>query len=255
MTVVVDFLKVVPADVGRVGATGACVLALVRYVTAIDDGRQGREVIDGLVWWRVSHAGIAAALGGMSHDAIRRAVSKLENCSELVVFDPKDSADRSRYYRLPDESLRETASPPASHYAKSRRHNAESRQPLREIASCTIPIEELKEEEEVEKGARARGTRLPPGWTPPLTAVEQMRSRYPFVDFDHELEKFRDHWDAEAGSRASKRNWTAAWRNWIRRAVEFGYPQQRRRLSTADQRVRDIQALKAIPEPPLELEA
>jgi len=33
-----------------------------------------------------------------------------------------------------------------------------------------------------------------------------------------ETEKFRDHWRSASGSRAVKRDWIAAWRNWMRRA-------------------------------------
>lgn len=36
-----------------------------------------------------------------------------------------------------------------------------------------------------------------------------------------ELAKFRDHWTAKTGQDAAKADWQAAWRNWVRRAVEF----------------------------------
>jgi hypothetical protein len=35
---------------------------------------------------------------------------------------------------------------------------------------------------------------------------------------DQEAEKFRDHWHAMAGADGRKADWSAVWRNWIRRA-------------------------------------
>lgn len=35
---------------------------------------------------------------------------------------------------------------------------------------------------------------------------------------DHEM--FTDHWHAQSGQRAVKRNWVATWRNWMRRTQE-----------------------------------
>lgn len=279
VTVEVDFLKVVPADIARVGPTGACLLALVRFVTAVDDDRNGREVIDGEVWWRVSHAGMAEALGGVSHDAVRRAVSKLENRSELAVFDPKDSSDRTRYYRAVDVSLRETASPLSSHYAeprepnaKSRNPNAKSRHPLREIASCTIPIKNYQESEEVEENttrealallpgpnppkprrgkAKSKPTKtpIPDGWTPTAEQLAALADKYPDLDIRWELEAFQD-WALSTG--AQYVDWLAAFRKRLHSGGDFNKPRNRARPSTADQRVRDIQALKSVP---LELDA
>jgi len=40
------------------------------------------------------------------------------------------------------------------------------------------------------------------------------------------LEAFRDHWTAASGAKARKLDWDAAWRTWVRNAVEFGYPKR-----------------------------
>lgn len=36
----------------------------------------------------------------------------------------------------------------------------------------------------------------------------------------HEAERFRDYWLQQDGARARKRDWSAAWREWVRRAVK-----------------------------------
>jgi hypothetical protein len=256
-----DFLRVLPADIGRVGPLGACVLALVRYATAIDDGRHGRGTdADGEVWWRASHAGMAEALE-VSHDSIYRVVSKLETASELEVFDPKDSSDRSFYYRVPDLSLRETASASTSHNAKSRCHNAKSRRPnaksrspLREIALCTIPLKNLKEVEEVrephahadaELASLPREPKSPPGKAK-TSKTSKTRNRNPVAplpdDFtvpDSEIDKIlarfpkatRAAIDRETfkfinhyqDNGAHRPNWLASWRKWMANADSYGH--------------------------------
>jgi hypothetical protein len=42
----------------------------------------------------------------------------------------------------------------------------------------------------------------------------------PNVDWRYETKKFIDHWRQSAASTASKSDWPAAWRNWLRRADE-----------------------------------
>lgn len=71
-----------------------------------------------------------------------------------------------------------------------------------------------------------RGTRITADWQPPDEAVEMMRTTYPDrgidLDLDLETAKFVDYWLAKAGKDGCKLDWTATWRNWIRRAVGDG---------------------------------
>ncbi|KIA63033.1 hypothetical protein FG87_21970 [Nocardia vulneris] len=50
--------------------------------------------------------------------------------------------------------------------------------------------------------------------------IRQMREECPSVDLRAEHAKFVDHWKSQPGSRGCKADWTATWRNWIRRAGE-----------------------------------
>lgn len=70
--------------------------------------------------------------------------------------------------------------------------------------------------------ARKRATRLPDDWKPDPDLVAAMRAEGVPDDLARrELPKFRDHWAAASGQNATKRDWRAAWRNWLRRAVEM----------------------------------
>jgi hypothetical protein len=70
------------------------------------------------------------------------------------------------------------------------------------------------------KGANPRGTRLPDDWTPLPEVVAQMRADHPHIDLQAETAKFLDYWHAKTGRDATKRDWPATWRNWIRRTAE-----------------------------------
>lgn len=78
-----------------------------------------------------------------------------------------------------------------------------------------------RKEERVARQASVRGQRLPDDWQP--TPQDQATS-IEVIGADRaraELEKFRDHWKQQPGSKGVKLDWNAAWRNWIRRASEY----------------------------------
>lgn len=143
-----DFLKVLPVDNERVGPLAAQVLALMRYATALPNGRD-RLTIDGEVWWRASYTEIAESLRGVKRDSVWRVVTKLESDGELLSLQPRiGDGDRMKAYRIPpDQAFRENAKPLTSHFAESRGGVAESRQGYRENAT-SIPYRELGRNEE-----------------------------------------------------------------------------------------------------------
>ena len=55
-------------------------------------------------------------------------------------------------------------------------------------------------------------------WRPPENVLAEYQTRYPELDVERELEKFRDHFIATG---KTYKNWTAAYRNWLRRAAEY----------------------------------
>lgn len=71
---------------------------------------------------------------------------------------------------------------------------------------------------------RKRGSRLPK----PLELSDEWKAEAqrvaPQVDHRKEFDKFCDHWWGKAGKDATKDDWLATWRNWVRRAAEFAPP-------------------------------
>ena len=68
-----------------------------------------------------------------------------------------------------------------------------------------------------------RGTRLLENWALPdewrKWAIDQNLGN--LANLSLEGKRFRDYWWAKAGKDATKRDWFATWRNWIRRAAEI----------------------------------
>lgn len=151
---------VLPEDVGRVGLSGAAVLALVRYVTALDYQREDRlKDEDGNVYWKVSYADLGESMGGVSKDSIGRVVTKLEAAGELASLLPDIAqGDQTKAYRIPpDQPEYESASVPTSQNAKSqrtvaktRRSNAKTQRYQCENAFSSLYREEREVQEEKE---------------------------------------------------------------------------------------------------------
>lgn len=63
-----------------------------------------------------------------------------------------------------------------------------------------------------------RGHRLPDDWEPTdVGRAFAEREGFTPAEIGRIAEQFRDYWHAESGAKASKRDWSAAWRTWIRR--------------------------------------
>lgn len=71
------------------------------------------------------------------------------------------------------------------------------------------------------KKSKAIGSRLPDDWIIPGEWITWAASNgINEEQANAESEKFKDYWISQAGPRASKTNWQAIWRNWVRKYVE-----------------------------------
>ena len=74
---------------------------------------------------------------------------------------------------------------------------------------------------------RKKASRLPDDWRPDREYLEAAKLINPdltqewFVQVAH---KFKDYWIAKAGKDATKADWLATWRNWVRREMENTKP-------------------------------
>jgi hypothetical protein len=99
----------------------------------------------------------------------------------------------------------------------------------RDVTNASLCKEEKKEGIKEEIGATSqphprtnRGQRLPDGWRPTPQDWATSGELLSEPRAKSELEKFTDHWKQQPGSKGVKLDWNAAWRNWTRRAAEYG---------------------------------
>jgi hypothetical protein len=63
----------------------------------------------------------------------------------------------------------------------------------------------------------SRATRLSTDFELPEDWIEFCKSERPDLDAQKTFAEFKDHWIAQAGAKGVKSDWTANWRNWVRR--------------------------------------
>ena len=82
------------------------------------------------------------------------------------------------------------------------------------------PEDPLPEEAATSAKAAKRGSRLPPDWTPTDELLSFARERG-VDDVTHLVDHFRNHWAAAAGAKATKVDWSAAFRTWVLNDVQW----------------------------------
>jgi len=88
-----------------------------------------------------------------------------------------------------------------------------------------VTKEQDKKEEEANASSlpaasKSNGSRLPDEWFLPVEYGEWAVSQgWPVAVIRLEADKFKDYWIGIAGAKATKRNWFATWRNWMRHST------------------------------------
>lgn len=90
---------------------------------------------------------------------------------------------------------------------------------------------------------RKRGSRIPTDFPVTPEMVAWARANTPHVDGRHETAKFVDYWRAKTGRDATKLDWVATWRNWMRSAEERQHTRSGAR-SGIDSSVAGFEAMK-----------
>lgn len=73
-------------------------------------------------------------------------------------------------------------------------------------------------------GSRKRATRIPEPFMLTTDMKQWAAEEVPTVDADAATRRFVDYWRAESGSKATKIDWIATWRNWLRRDADNRKP-------------------------------
>lgn len=100
--------------------------------------------------------------------------------------------------------------------------------------------------DEVERGTRKRATRIPEPFILTAEMRSEMRADCPGLDVDHATKQFVDYWRAASGRTATKKDWMAAWRFWMRRDAErLPKPDRPRPLTRTEQNLTIVAELEA----------
>jgi hypothetical protein len=73
------------------------------------------------------------------------------------------------------------------------------------------------------RGSALCATRVPIPFEVDDSMVEWAQREMPGFDWDAETKKFVDYWRAKSGRDATKLDWPATWRNWMRRSQEGAF--------------------------------
>ena len=84
-------------------------------------------------------------------------------------------------------------------------------------------------------------TRLPIDWQPSETDYLFAKQERPEINPRSTADQFRDYWIAKSGKDATKADWSATWRNWVRRQTST--PSKQSYESSADKTRKTIEGL------------
>ena len=106
--------------------------------------------------------------------------------------------------------------------------------------------EEKRREEKSKPKSKAVGSatasRLPPDWIPSDVDQHFCATERPDLDCKAVADRFRDHWISKPGADGRKIDWSATWRNWVRRENAI-QPRASPRQSVHEQRADTIAIL------------
>ena len=129
---------------------------------------------------------------GYKERAVRKALSELEELGFMAV---QERPGRTNLFALSMRGARSAGV-----------HDVQGR------GACGAPEPTLTT---IQKDKRGQASRMSPLWNPGPELLQWAREARPDIDVGHETDCFRDYWLANG---ATKLDWSATYRNWIRRA-------------------------------------
>jgi hypothetical protein len=79
--------------------------------------------------------------------------------------------------------------------------------------------QEQEQEQDNKKPKQQRGSRLPSDWKPSDEDLQFCKTERPELNPRTTADGFRDYWLAQPGAKGLKLDWSATWRNWVRRSL------------------------------------
>lgn len=173
----------------------------------------------------VGQQAIAASLA-CSVEHVTRGLKTLESLGVITRtrrngpggYRTSDLITLNRAYTADSQQGQEPSRPTANK-ADSRNLPGSQSSPTRPTAGAEEKNQENNQKNN-QRVERTRATRIPDPFNVSQTMREWAAAEVPGVDVDRSTRTFVDYWRAESGAKATKRDWIATWRNWLRRDAE-----------------------------------
>ena len=160
-----------------------------------------------------------SAYCGCRPSSLEKALDRLAELGRITVADGMVMDDRAAEEIAKREHALKLQSLAGEKSAEKRKQNqGEKATGVQRAFNHTDTDKEVKERE-AKASPKKRATRLPDDWFLPVTWGQwAMAEGYAESTIRTEADNFRDYWRARAGPTASKLDWEATWRIWMRKA-------------------------------------
>ncbi|NII53563.1 hypothetical protein [Luteibacter sp. SG786] len=224
--------KTVASRAARALSRNVTVGHVVSIWAAMMENASQAPVRGELLNWSDEDIGAALDIPEDEVKAIRIAMQgKTLECDRLTAWkrrQPKaedaTAAERKRAQRERDRQADVTAQQVESRHVteghdRGEERRKEEKEQMPPTSSAAAPVPPVSgDSNRPDKTPKRNGTRLPEDWRPTPELIAAARAERPDIDLRLETAKFRDHWHAKTGRDATKLDWDATYRNWIRNA-------------------------------------
>ena len=157
---------------------------------------------------------------GCTLPAFRKAMAALQDDGKIELIDGRVWSDKCEKHLTLRRERRNSAKAAAKkRWQKSDENQGEGDAPAYDPQCKPEPEPDTEIKKEQPNGCfkKKRGSRLPEDWALPRAWGEWAVSEgWPEGQVRDEAEKFKDYWISATGQKATKMDWLATWRNWMR---------------------------------------
>lgn len=142
--------------------------------------------------------------------------------SDIAAFKSKSikssQAAQKRWAKAAKQSGKDATNAPKRETAASNRARPASSEPSPDAsANPTQPGNASAAPAAVSKSKSSNGQRLPADWQPSANDVRFCEQNRPDLEPEAVAHQFRDYWIAQPDATGKKTDWSATWRNWVRK--------------------------------------
>lgn len=154
---------------------------------------------------------------GCTLPAFKRAISDLVDDGKLEIVDGQIWSEKCEKHLTQRRERQSSARSAAKkRWQKSKQKQGQSNAAAMQAQCQPKPEPDIKEDTNV-SSQKKRGSRLPEDWVLPREWGEWALSEgWPEQVIREQADRFKDYWISETGQKATKRDWFATWRNWMR---------------------------------------